>query len=168
MVVDHDLGHGVVGQERLDRAVAQDVVGDLAHQPRPVTGRQRGAGFGQRRVDRALHLLVQLLLDDFTLVQGSAELANSLGLSQRLDFGKRIVLVFLSPLLATGSGGLDPAHAAAEGSLPVRFHRLLPTAASRDRAISWSDRATRDRGLSRITGWPRLTETGTALSDGNV
>ena len=28
--VDHDLGDGVVAQERLERAVAEDVVGDLA------------------------------------------------------------------------------------------------------------------------------------------
>ena len=31
--VDHDLGHGVVGQQPLERPVAEDVVGDLADQP---------------------------------------------------------------------------------------------------------------------------------------
>ena len=41
--VDHDLGHGVVPEQRLQRPVAEDVVGDLADDAPPLLARERGA-----------------------------------------------------------------------------------------------------------------------------
>src|SRR4029078_11297620 len=47
VVVDHHLGHGVVAQQRLERPVAEDVVGDLARGLRPLlTGEGRPVGRG--------------------------------------------------------------------------------------------------------------------------
>ena len=73
--------------------------------------------------------------------------------------------------LATAArlGRLGSPHAPGEGApAPVGRHWRLPTAAWSECAISWSERATRDLGLSTTTGWPRFTETGIALSDGSV
>jgi len=39
--VDHDLGHGVVAEERLERAVAEDVIGDLPDELATLIARQR-------------------------------------------------------------------------------------------------------------------------------
>ena len=51
--VDHHLGHGVVAQERLDRPVAEDVVGDLADDLRPLLARERRLVDGQLLGDRS-------------------------------------------------------------------------------------------------------------------
>ena len=40
--VDHDLGHALVSEEPLERAVAKDVVGDLEGDPLPVVARDPG------------------------------------------------------------------------------------------------------------------------------
>ena len=40
--VDHDLGHGWVRQQALERAVAEDVVGDLGTEALPVVAREAG------------------------------------------------------------------------------------------------------------------------------
>ena len=40
--VDHDLGDGVVGEQALERAVPEDVVGDLGGEPVAVVARDAG------------------------------------------------------------------------------------------------------------------------------
>ena len=96
-----------------------------------------------------------------------AELADSLGLGGLADLGERVVLLGAGDRRRLGR--LGSPHAPGEGApAPVGRHWRLPTAAWSECAISWSERATRDLGLSTTTGWPRFTETGIALSDGRV
>ena len=59
--VDHDLGHGVVAQERLERAVAEDVVGDLADELPPLLARERRAVERELLGHRAQHAVGEVL-----------------------------------------------------------------------------------------------------------
>ncbi len=56
--VDHDLGHAVVGEEPLERAVAEDVVGDLRDEPVAVVARDADL-VGELRPDVRLDPLAQ-------------------------------------------------------------------------------------------------------------
>ena len=140
---------------------------DLADEPRAVGRAERRAGLGQRLVDGLGDLLVEVLLADVALGERLAQLVDGLGLGGLPDLGERVVL--LRAGIRRGGGRLGPPHAPGERApAPVGHHWRLPTAPWSDCAISWSERATRDLGLSTTTGWPRLTETGMALSDGSV
>ena len=99
--------------------------------------------------------------------QRMAELADRLGLGGLADLCERVVLLGAGDRRRLGR--LGSPHAPGEGApAPVGRHWRLPTAPWSECAISWSERATRDLGLSTTTGWPRFTETGIALSDGSV
>ena len=58
--VHHDLGDGVVAQERLERPVAEDVVGDLARDLRPLLAGERGLVERDRLVDGLADALGEL------------------------------------------------------------------------------------------------------------
>ena len=58
--VDHDLGHGVVSQEVLERSVAQDVVGDLPDDLASLLTRERRSIQHELLRDRARDALVQV------------------------------------------------------------------------------------------------------------
>ena len=58
--VDHDLGHALVGEEPLERAVAEDVVGDLERDPLPVVARDPGL-LGELVADVCEHPLAEVL-----------------------------------------------------------------------------------------------------------
>ena len=58
--VDHHLRDGVVLEQLLERAVADDVVDDLAHEPCALVARQRRAVAGHLLLDRLLHPLPQV------------------------------------------------------------------------------------------------------------
>src|SRR5207253_9718902 len=60
-VVDHDLGDRVVPEQRLERPVAEDVVGDLASDLAPLLARQRRAVARELLRDRAQDALGEVL-----------------------------------------------------------------------------------------------------------
>ena len=62
--VDHDLGHGVVGQQRLEHAEADRLVDDAADQPRALGGREHGALARDHAPDDALQPRAALLLGE--------------------------------------------------------------------------------------------------------
>ena len=59
--VDHDLGHALVAQQRLDRAVAEDVVRQLTDDLAPLVARERGAVEDELLGDRAVDLVGEIL-----------------------------------------------------------------------------------------------------------
>ena len=59
--VDHDLGHRVVAQERLDRPVAEDVVGQLPDDLAPLLTRERRAVESELFGDGAVHLVGEVV-----------------------------------------------------------------------------------------------------------
>ena len=87
--VDHDLGHGVVAQERLERAVAEDVVGDLADELAPLLARQRRAVERELLGDRAQHALGEVLVR-LALEELGAELLDARVVDARLQLGVRV------------------------------------------------------------------------------
>ena len=58
-----------VAQQGLDRAVAEDVVGDLLRDARAVRRRHRDVGVGDRRLEREPDLLLELGLRHVGVVQ---------------------------------------------------------------------------------------------------
>jgi hypothetical protein len=95
--VDHDLRHGVVGEQPLERAVAEDVVRDLDDQPLAVVARDRGLGAepaADVRDDPVAQLvLVQALLEDLR-----PQVRDHLHVHRVLEVGERLLL--LAHLLA--------------------------------------------------------------------
>src|SRR6266702_556311 len=71
--VDHDLGDIGIAQVRLERTVAEDLVGDLLRDPRPVGDRQRRLVPLQHGLQRLGDLQLKLLLVDVGVVQLGAE-----------------------------------------------------------------------------------------------
>ena len=59
--VDHDLGDGVVAEERLERAVAEHVVGDLVLDRRALVGATAACGRGSTTFRRTARLHVARL-----------------------------------------------------------------------------------------------------------
>ena len=62
--VDHDLGHGVVGQQRLEHAEADRLVDDAADQPRALRGREHRSLARDHAADDALQARAALLLGE--------------------------------------------------------------------------------------------------------
>ena len=90
--VDHDLRDGVVAQERLERAVAEDVVGDLADELPPLLPRQRRAVERELLRDRAQdalgEVLVRLPLEELRAEPLDARVVDAgLQLGVRVDVG---------------------------------------------------------------------------------
>ena len=86
--VDHDLGEVRVAQERLDRAVAQDVVGDLLGDAGPLGGREQDVLGLHRLLQCALDHVLELGLGQLGVVQLGTELLEQgvvdLGLQVRV------------------------------------------------------------------------------------
>ena len=74
--VDHDLGDVLVLQQPVDRAVAQDVVGDVLDELRLVGGRQRGPLLGECRLELLLHPTPQVVLGQPLVVEDRPELVD--------------------------------------------------------------------------------------------
>ena len=79
--VDHDLGHAVVAQERLERAVAEDVVGDLADELPALLARERRPVerelLGDGAQDTLGDVLVGLLLEELDAERGDARVVDA-------------------------------------------------------------------------------------------
>jgi hypothetical protein len=86
--VDHHLGDVRVPEERLDRAVAQDVVGDLLRDARPVGHRQRGLLAGEHLLQRDAHLLLELGLGEPGVVELRTEGLQQLLVDLALEIGE--------------------------------------------------------------------------------
>ncbi len=76
--VDHDFGHGLVGQQRLERAKAEDLGHDLFEQPPPLRPREHDLLFGQ-------DVLEQLL-------DRPADFRRLADIHRRVEFGQQLVL----------------------------------------------------------------------------
>ena len=86
--VDHDLRDGVVAQQRLDRPVAEDVVGELADELAALLARERRAVERQLLGDRPVHLVAEILA--VLLEELRAELGDARVVDPRLQVGVRI------------------------------------------------------------------------------
>ena len=127
--VDHDLGDGVVLEQRLDRPVAERVVGDLLHQPVAV-GDREPALLAEPVTDVGQHHRLQLGVVHALVVEPRTEVGDDRQVDPVLQLGERI-----RPLL----DGL--------GTVAVetfaKFHHALP------RRISGRPRRPPDGGLAR-------------------
>ena len=83
--VDHDLGDVVVAQVGLERAVAEDVVGDLLGDPLPVGRGQRAVAGGHHVGEHAADLGLELGLRQVGVVQLRAELVQQLVVDALLE-----------------------------------------------------------------------------------
>ena len=86
--VDHDLRHAVVTQQRLDRAVAEDVVRQLADDLAALLAGQRGAVECELLVDRAVDAIREVVA--VLLVELGAELGDALVMDACLQLRVRI------------------------------------------------------------------------------
>ena len=80
--VDHDLRHGVVAEERLERPVAEDVVGDVGDDLAALLARQRRPVEGELLHDRAHDALFEVLRR-----LGREQLGAELGDARVMDAG---------------------------------------------------------------------------------
>ena len=87
--VDHDLGHGVVGEEPLERAVAEDVVGDLERDPLPVVARDPRL-LGELVANVREHPLAERLRVHVDVVELWPEVADDGEVDAALDLRERI------------------------------------------------------------------------------
>ena len=74
--VDHDLGDLLVLEEPVDRAVAEDVVGDVLDELGLVGGRQRRPLLGQGRLQLLVHPAAEVVLGEPLVVEDRAELVD--------------------------------------------------------------------------------------------
>ena len=74
--VHHDLGHLVVLEEPVDRAVAEDVVGDVLDELRLVGRRQRRALLGEGGVELLVHPPAEVVLRQALVVEDRTELVD--------------------------------------------------------------------------------------------
>ena len=88
--VDHDLGDVDVPQVRLDRAVAEDVVGDLLGDAGPVRGRQGHLARGEHLLQGLADLLLQLRLGQAGVVELRAEGVEQRLVDLALEVGERV------------------------------------------------------------------------------
>ena len=88
--VDHDLGDAVVGQEPLERAVAEDVVGDLGGEPLAVVSRAIPGSAPSCAVMSAVTRSRSAVRVDVRVEELRAELADDGEVDPVLDLGERI------------------------------------------------------------------------------
>ena len=105
--VDHDLGDGVVAQERLERAVAEDVVRDLAGDLRALLARQRRLVERDRLFDGLAHALGSSSRRRLVVAGGEearAEARDDVMVDARLELGERVGDAGLLGLVALDAG----------------------------------------------------------------
>ncbi len=102
--VDHHLGDGVVAEQRLERAVAEDVVADVADELAPFFPRQRRPVERELLGDRAEHAVRQIL-GGLALEQLRAETRDALVVDPRLQLGIRVAALRRCGALAPGLPG---------------------------------------------------------------
>ena len=88
--VDHDLGDALVGEESLERAVPQDVVGDLERDPLPVVARDPRL-LGELVADVRHHPVAERLGIHVDVVELRPEVADDREVDPALDLCERVV-----------------------------------------------------------------------------
>ena len=88
--VDHDLGDVGVAQVGLERAVAEDVVGDLLGDAGAVGDGQRRLVLGEHLLQRLAHLLLELGLGEPRVVELGAEVVQQRLVHRALEVGERV------------------------------------------------------------------------------
>ena len=88
--VDHDLGDVGVAQERLERSVAEDVVGDLLRDAGAVGDRQRCLFLGEHALQGVPHLLLEVGLGELRVVELRAEVLEQRGMHGSLEIDERV------------------------------------------------------------------------------
>jgi hypothetical protein len=86
--VHHDLAHGVVREEALERPVAEDVVGELPDELTPLLSRQRRPGEGELLGDRPVDAVSEVVW--VLLEQLGAELRDAGVVDAGLELGVRV------------------------------------------------------------------------------
>ena len=191
--VDHDLGHGVVAEERLERAVAEDVVGDArgraARRSSRVSGVRSSASCSvTARSTRSARSSVSSCLKSSAPSCRDARVVDArLQLGVRVDGAGTVrrarrrrasrwapsSATALPPLVAAGllRRSWSPiGYAFASCARTMRFlrcfsaPRLRQTLPSRSHA---SRARSRQPGSASTAGVPRLTHSGTTRSDGS-
>ena len=89
--VDHDLGHGLVGEEPLEWAVAEDVVGDLERDPLPVVARDARL-LGELVADVREHSLAKPLGVHVDVVELRSQVADDREVDPALQLCEGITL----------------------------------------------------------------------------
>src|SRR5262249_35448175 len=137
-VCEHDLGDGLVGEERLERPVAEDVVRDLLLDADALDAAERCAVEGELLRDHVQDPLRQLLRR-FDRVEGCAELRDAGPVHAALELGVRIhrdgqrlvdrrpvrITLPVAPRQRAEDGRLGPVVAPA-GDPFVQVHRASP------------------------------------------
>ena len=88
--VDHDLGHGLVGEKPLERAVAEDVVGDLERDPLAVVARDSRL-LCELVADVCEHTLTERVRIHVDVVELRPEVADDREVDPALDLCERVV-----------------------------------------------------------------------------
>ena len=88
--VDHDLGHALVGEESLERTVAEDVVGDFERDPLPVVARDPRL-LGQLVPDVCEHPLAEILRVHADVVELRAQVPDDREVDAALDLREGVV-----------------------------------------------------------------------------
>src|SRR6185437_8431633 len=158
VVVHHDLGDGLVLQEPLERAVAGDLVRDLAGEQVAVGTRQRRLLGGQRRLDDPAQAAVEGRLVDLAREHRGPQaldddLVDAVADVGELVFGVRIGAAVLE---AVGERGQRQA------SLGVS------TRAATRSPMARNERAGLDLGCMQMIGREAFTLCGTPRSDGTA
>src|SRR5689334_18836620 len=110
--VDHDLRHRVVGEQPLDRAMAEDVVRDLVDKAKTVVAREPRL-LAQLQPDVPEHAVAQLSGIHVDVEELRAEVADDREMNAVLELGERVA----------GSGRLD--QGTGSGETLVELHRYL-------------------------------------------
>ena len=89
--VDHDLGDRVVGEQALERPVAEDVVGDLRREPLAVLARDAGLVV-EEPADVGDDAVAELARIDGDVEELRAELGDDAHVDAVLELGERLLL----------------------------------------------------------------------------
>ena len=180
--VDHDLRHGLVAEQRLDRPVAENVVRQLTDDLAPLVAGQRRAVEDELLGDGPVDLVGEILV--VGLVELGPELRDArvvdlgLQLRVRIDRKRSRCLGLGSACPAPGRrrcrrrpGAGDDREAPSVAQLLARLSRLRGLACFSAGvmtaiASSFNALANSEPGSERTAGVPRLTAIGTIRSDG--
>ncbi len=136
--VAHDLGDIIVSEQLVDRAIAEDVIGDVLDELCLVGRRQRRPLHGDRPVQGLVHLLAKVILTETLVVEDRAQLFDERAVDsmaeldvrgvvsdcQRRRRCRRTIPIFMQSLVQRHS--LPPLLFKNQriGADPMRFRRL--------------------------------------------
>ena len=136
--VDHHLGDVRVAQERLERAIAEDVVGDLLGDARPVGHREGRVVLSQHFLQGGADLLLEIGLGQSRVVELGTEVVQQRLVDSTLEVGERVAHPAVagcrrSQRLAVGLGPRDAAVALGRSNPFGQAHVVLALRRNRPR-----------------------------------